>query len=377
VQGLRGDRFALVVKTHHCLVDGVSGVDIATVLFDASPDPPPEAEPDPWIPRPVPTDTQLLADAWVERSTMPSEMVRGLRAMVRGPQHALARAVGGLAAVTRFARAGGEAPTTPLNVRIGPHRRFTWVDADLETFKRIKNELDGTVNDVVLSVVTLAMRRFLRRRGEATQGLEPKAMVPFSVRAEAEAGALGNRVAAMWAPLPVGVDDPLECFDVVHSAMAELKSSGQAVGATVLTNLAGFAPPTIMSQAARLQARQRFFNLVVTNVPGPQFPLYLRGRRLLAMYPQVPLVQRQALGIAILSYDGGLQFGLLGDFDAMPDLDETAQGLAAAIEEMALAAGVETTAAQRAAAADRPPLGFEMPRTRGGRRTRESSHRPS
>jgi WS/DGAT/MGAT family acyltransferase len=382
VQGLQGGRFALVVKTHHCLVDGVSGVDIATVLFDSAPDASvvterERSEAEPWIPRPAPTDTQLLADAWLERSTMPSEMVRGLRAMVRGPQQALAQAAGGLAAVTRFARAGGGAPTTPLNVRIGPHRRFTWVDADLDTFKQIKDQLEGTVNDVVLTVVTLALRRFLRRRGEATEGLELKAMVPVSVRAEAEYGALGNRVAAMWAPLPVGVDDPSECFQLIHSAMAELKSSGQAVGATVLTNLAGFAPPTIMAQAARLQARQRFFNLVVTNVPGPQFPLYLLGRKLHAMYPQVPLVQRQALGIAILSYDGGLHFGLLGDFDAMPDLDETSQDLAAAIEELALAAGVETTAAQRAAAADRPPLGFEMPRTRGGGRTRASAGRSS
>ncbi len=145
-----------------------------------------------------------------------------------------------------------------------------------------------------------------------------KAMVPVSVRADVERGALGNRVAAMWAPLPVGVEDPAECYEQIRVAMDDLKHSGQAVGAQVLTNLAGFAPPTILSQAARLQARQRYFNLVVTNVPGPQFPLYLLGRRLRSLYPVVPLARRQALGIAVMSYNGHLGFGLLGDYDALP-----------------------------------------------------------
>jgi hypothetical protein len=161
----------------------------------------------------------------------------------------------------------------------------------------------------------------------------------------------------------VGIEDPVECFEFVHDAMGHLKSSGQAVGAGVLTNLTGFAPPTIMSQAARLSARQRFFNLVVTNVPGPQFPLYLMGRRMQAIYPQVPLAPRQALGIAIMSYDGGLFFGLVADFDAMPDIEETAGDLAASIDELASAAGVEAPP-RRTAMGGRPPLGFEMPKTR-------------
>jgi diacylglycerol O-acyltransferase len=163
------------------------------------------------------------------------------------------------------------------------------------------------------------------------------------------------------------VEDPAESFGVVHDAMARLKDSGQAVGARVLTDLSGFAPPTIMSQAARLQARQRFFNLVVTNVPGPQFPLYLMGRELRALHPQVPLAQRQVLGIAIMSYNGRLDFGLLGDFDAMPDLETMAADLEAAIAELSLAAGVEAPADEHDG---RPVLGFEMPRERGGARTR-------
>ena len=269
---------------------------------------------------------------------------------------------------------------------IGPHRRFTWVDGDLEVFKAIKNELDGTVNDVVLAGVSLALGRFLRRRGVDTDGLRLKAMVPVSVRAEAERGALGNRVAAMSAPLPVDCDDPVECFGIVHEAMGGLKESGQAVGAQVLTDLADFAPPTIMSQAARLQSRQRFYNLVVTNVPGPQFELYMLGRRLTAMYPQVPLTLNAALGIAIMSYYGRLNFGLLGDFDAMPDLEVIGRDLGAAIDELALAAGVvgggravtgapDEEKAEAKAGNGRPALGIDMPRGRPGARPR--SRRPA
>jgi diacylglycerol O-acyltransferase / wax synthase len=165
------------------------------------------------------------------------------------------------------------APATPFNVAIGPHRRYTWVDAELDRFKAIKNALGGTLNDVVLAAVALALGRFLRRRGEETDGLVLTAMVPVSVRADADRGALGNRVAAMWAPLPVGVQDAGEVLAEISEAMRGLKESGQAVGAQALTSLADFAPPTIMSQAARLQSRQRFFNLVVTNVPGPQITL--------------------------------------------------------------------------------------------------------
>ena len=189
---------------------------------------------------------------------------------------------------------------------IGPHRRYTWVDATVEEFKAVKNALGGTLNDVVLTTVALALGRWLRGRGVDTEGLVLKAMVPVSVRAEAERGALGNRVAAMWAPLPVGLENPLAVYAEVHVAMRGLKESGQAVGAQALTQLADFAPPTIMSQAARLQARQRYFNVVVTNVPGPQMPLYLLGRELLAIYPVVPLARNQALGIAIMSYNGRL-----------------------------------------------------------------------
>jgi WS/DGAT/MGAT family acyltransferase len=376
VSGLRGDRFAMIAKTHHALVDGISGVDITTVLFDTSPEPAPMPAPEPWIPGPEPSGAQLLADALLERSIVPGEIVRGLRALVRGPRQVLGKARDSLGAVGALAFAGG-APPSPLNVKIGPHRRFTWVDGDLDQVKAIKNELGGTVNDVVLAAVALALGRFLRGRGVDTEGMRLKAMVPVSVRADAERGALGNRVAAMSAPLPTDVEDPVECFEIVHEAMGGLKESGQAVGAQVLTDLADFAPPTIMSQAARLQARQRFFNLVVTNVPGPQFELFMLGRPLTALYPQVPLTVNAGLGIAIMSYCGRLNFGLLGDYDVMPDLEQVGEDLGAAVDELALAAGVlvgdkapkrgEGTKAEPRAGNGRPALGFDMPRGRPGR----------
>ena len=230
--------------------------------------------------------------------------------------------------------AGMAAPTTPFNVEIGPHRRLAFVRGDLGLLKQVKNEHGGTVNDVVLSVVAGALGNYLRARGHETEELELRAMVPVSVRAEEEHGALGNRISAMMAPLPVWSEDPVERLRLVTETMGDLKGSGQAVGAEILTKITDFAPPTIASQAARLQPAQRFFNLVVTNVPGPQFPLYVLGRKMEAIFPMVPLARRQALCIGIMSYNGTINFGLIGDYDAMADLDSFALDLEAATEEI-------------------------------------------
>jgi diacylglycerol O-acyltransferase len=351
VEGVDRGRFALLSKTHHALVDGISGVDIASVLFDAARDPEPPLDPPPaWVARPQPSSSELLGEALLERATVPAEALRGLRALTRAPRKAIQAA----ASMGALAWAGvTAAPSSRFNVDIGPHRRYTWVDAELDRFKAIKNGLGGTLNDAVLASVTLALGGYLRRKGEDTEGLVLKAMVPVSVRVDAERGALGNRVAAMYAPLPVGLTDPKEVFAEVHTAMGHLKQSGQAVSAQRLTEIADFAPTTIMTQAARVQARQRLFNLVVTNVPGPQVELFLLGRSLAGLYPVVPLAQRQALGIAIMSYNGRLGFGLLGDYDAMPDLEELGQDLERAIDALAVAADGKGTV-RRPARARKP-----------------------
>ena len=359
VDGVHDGRFALIAKSHHALVDGISAVDITTVLFDTAPDTPPPPRPRRvWSARPLPTGAQLLSDALVERAMHPRELARTARALVRAPREVARNARDSLEAMGALAFAGvTPAPPTPLNVRTGAHRRYTWVDAQLTELQGIKDSLGGTVNDAVLAVVAGALGRFLRHRGVDTRDLVLKALVPISVRAEADQGALGNEVAPMWVPLPVGVEDPVEQFGLIRDAVGETRASSQAIGARTLTELAGFASPTILSQAARLQQRQRSFNVAVTNVPGPQQPLYLLGRKLLALYPVLPLAGRQALGISVTSYDGKLGFGLLADYDAVPDLEFLADALRQSIDALSAGASVPRRAASgRRRAAAPPPV---------------------
>ena len=340
IEGLRGGRFALLSKTHHALIDGVSGIDIASVIFDTRRDAGPVRVPtETWAPKPLPTRAQLLADALRERATGPGHAVRGATAVLAGPRDLATRARGALIGLGALALAGLDpAPRTPFNRPIGPHRRFTWVDGSLAELRIVKEALGGTVNDVVLAAVAGALGAYMRRHGDETDGVLLKALVPVSVRIPSDNGALGNRVAAMRAPLPVGIRDPAERLAVITEAMAEAKRSGQVVGAQALTGLSGFASPTLVAHAARLQARQRLFNLVISNVPGPQTPLYLLGRRMRSIYPLVPLAANTALGVAVISYDGGLGFGLSADFDALRDLELLAGALRRAIAELVSAA---------------------------------------
>jgi diacylglycerol O-acyltransferase / wax synthase len=336
VQGLEGGRFALISKTHHALVDGISGVDIATVLFDLSPVPAePEADQERWTPAPEPSDVELVAE--------------GVAGLIRTPFGLAGRALGALQhpgetidRVREAAEGLGEvvwagmnpAPDVPLNVPIGPHRRVRWAQSRLADFKEIKNSLGGTVNDAVLAVVAGALRRWLHDRGVRTEGKELRALVPVSIRSEDERGSLGNRIAAMRGPLPVYVDDPVERLRVVQHGMGELKESKQALGAEVIAGLTDFAPPTLLAQASRLNFSTRLFNLIVTNVPGPQFPLYLLGREMKEIVPIAFLPENHALAIAIMSYNGGIDFGLLADYDAMPDLDAFADHLEESLAEL-------------------------------------------
>jgi len=330
IEGLEDDRFALISKTHHSLIDGIAGIDLATVLFDLSPTPPPlRSSGRAWQPHSEPGTAELVATGLRGALHAGIELVEAALDALAHPEHALARAREAAEGIGEIVWAGlNPAPETPLNVPIGPHRRFVGVDSQLEDFKVVKNAFGGTVNDVVLAVVAGALRSFLISRGVRTEGMELRALVPVSVRAEAEHHQGGNRIVVMRGPLPVYIADPIQRLRFVSNAMDGLKESKQALGAEVIAGVQNFAPPTILAQASRLNFSTRLFNLLVTNVPGPQFPLYVLGREMLEAYPVAFLPENHGLAIAIMSYNGQMNFGLLGDFDALPDIDSIGKDIA-------------------------------------------------
>jgi diacylglycerol O-acyltransferase / wax synthase len=349
VEGLEDGRFALINKVHHCLVDGVSGVDLTAVLFDLDREPAerPVAQDD-WVPAPEPSEAEIVAEGVRDLVKAPFGLARAASDVVRRPGAALGR--------TREVAEGlGEVawgivnspPQTPLNVKLGPHRRVRWLSAPLDELKAIKNGLGGTVNDVFLALVSGALRRWLLARGLRVEGTELRGCVPVSVRAEDEQGQLGNKITMMACPLPVYADEPAKRFEIVSDAMQGLKHSKQALGAEVIAGLQEFAPPTVFARASRLNFSSRVYNLLVTNVPGPQFPLYLLGRELQELVPVPFLAPEKALAVAIMSYNGRVDIGLMGDYDAMPDLDDFAAYLDEELGALAEAAGIAPKGAAR------------------------------
>ena len=329
VEGLADGRFALISKTHHAMIDGISGVDLATVMFDVQPVPQRvEHTGVPWTAARPPAGVDLLAAGARDLVRSGLRVATSAIGALTHPDRAVGAAVEAAEGLGEVVWAGlNPAPATPLNVEIGPHRRLVGARARLQDFKLVKSMFSTTVNDVVLAVVTGALRDWLRSRGVRTEGLELRALVPVSIRAEHEHGTLGNRIAAMRGPLPVYIDDPLTRLRTVKEAMDGLKESKQAVGAEVLASVQNFAPPTILAQASRLNFSTRLFNLIVTNVPGPQFPLYAYGREMQEIFPVAFLPKNHALAVAIMSYNGAVNIGLLGDLDAVPDIGVIAEGI--------------------------------------------------
>ena len=360
VEGLEDGQFALLSKTHHSLVDGVSGVDLATVLFDIERNPaPPAADLEPWQPKPEPSSAELaVAGLRGMLGAAAGIATRGLSAAAN-PSAAVERARDVAEGVGEIAWAMlNPAPDTPLNVEIGPHRRYAVVRQELADYKKVKDALGGTVNDVVLTVVSGALAKWLRSRGIRTEGLELRALVPVSVRRHDDRGSLGNKLTVMRGPLPVYISDPVARLKFVKKAMDGLKESKQAVGAATLAAVNEMAPPTILAQASRLNFSTRLFNLIVTNIPGPQFPLYVLGRQVEDLFPVAFLPRDHALAVAIMSYNGGIDYGLLADFDALPDIDLIAEGIEETLRELLLAAegkphDAQAKAAAAAARADR------------------------
>jgi WS/DGAT/MGAT family acyltransferase len=337
VEGLSDGRFAIITKTHHAMVDGISAIDIGTLILDTSATPR-EIPDDGWIPRREPSSVSLAVNAVsdsLRRPTQVIDTVRGELADVRAVGARVAGAATGLLAAARTSLRA--APESPLNATIGEQRRYGMAATDLDDYKRVRKSHGGTVNDVVLATVAGALRVWLLTRGESvTSATTVRAMVPVSVRSDDQVGTWGNRVSAIFVDLPVGEPSPKIRLHQVSYAMKAHKESGQSVAADAIVALSGFAPPTIHSAAARLASSfsRRLFNVVVTNVPGPQFSLYAAGAPMLECYPVVPLSKGQAVSVGLTSYNGGVYYGLNADRDAMPDVDVLAQCIEESLAEL-------------------------------------------
>jgi WS/DGAT/MGAT family acyltransferase len=339
VEGLERGRHAYISKTHHALVDGVAAVDVGTIILDASPEG---------------TEMEVTEERWEPDEPSPELLfVRDASDRIRAPLRAARKAARGALTMPRstagrvmrtaegFAKLAASGPTAPrtfLNEEIGRDRRLAYVPTELELLKSIRGDSGATVNDVILSVAGGGLRRLFERRGaEVPEHLV--ALVPMSVRRPDEDLELGNRIATLLVRLPIAEVDAMARLERIHAETARLKASEQARAASLIIEATGWTPPTINRVLAGAISRPLAFNLVVSNVPGPQMPFYLLGRKLEAIYPFVPLSpQNHALSIGVLSYDGGVFFGLTGDRDLLSDLELFAADLEAALAEQAAAA---------------------------------------
>jgi WS/DGAT/MGAT family acyltransferase len=341
VEGLAENRFAVISKTHHCMVDGVRTADLLTSSMQLSPDAPTVPEPRPWRARPAPGAAALALGEARRRAQGGLAALRAARDAAAHPLRtldSLRDAAGGISET--LAASAHRTSATLLNTEIGPHRRFDWIRYELGQVKEVKNRLGGTVNDVVLANASGGLRRFLAEHGEDVAKLDFRAMVPVNLRSQDDSGAWGNRVATLAVDLPLDEPDPRRRLERVIETTRAVKGSKQVRGMTVMQELSEWGLGPLFVQLARQTALTRPFNVVVTNVPGPQVPGYLLGAPLRAAYPLVPLYKNQALGIALFSYDGGLFWGLNADWDALPDLHRLVEALAVDFEELRKAAGI-------------------------------------
>jgi WS/DGAT/MGAT family acyltransferase len=334
VESLGSGRHAYISKTHHALVDGVSAVDVGTIMLDPNPEgtemPVPEERWDPDVPSPE----LLFVRAATERIRTPLRTARrAAQSALSMPRETAGRVMRTAEGFAGLAAGGPVAPRTFLNQEIGRDRRVAFVKTELDAVKRARVDTGATVNDVILSVATGGLRRLFKRRGEPVpEGLV--ALVPMSIRRSDEHLELGNRIATLMVSLPLSESDPIERLRTVHEETTRVKESEQARAASLVIEATGWTPPTINRVLADVLARPLSWNLVVSNVPGPQMPFYLLGRRMLEVYPVVPLSpQNHALAIGVVSYEGGVYFGVTGDRDLFADIDDVAADLEAALAE--------------------------------------------
>jgi WS/DGAT/MGAT family acyltransferase len=337
-EGLAGNRFAIISKMHHCMLDGQAGADLAHILLSLSPQPEP-SEPMAYMPRPSPTGMELFRDSLSQRFAMPLRALAGLRQLPRLTAEARADLWMRARALTELLGwAVAPASETPLNGRVGPHRRFDYLVTPLADVKRVAKKIGCSVNDVVLAVVTGAVRDFLVRRRVRPEQVDFRVSAPVSMRRDEQRGEMGNHVSSWIVRLPIDEAEPLVQLERVHAATEELKRSRQALGVETMMAVAEWTPSVLLSLGAR--AASGPINMIVTNVPGPQVPLYLLGCRLLEVFPQVPLMQTTGIGVALFSFDGKLCWGFNGDYEMVPDLRYFVRAIEISLARLAAAAGV-------------------------------------
>ncbi|WP_370950195.1 wax ester/triacylglycerol synthase family O-acyltransferase [Amycolatopsis sp. cg5] len=332
VEGLEGGRWALISKVHHCMIDGVAGTDLMQMLLDFRPDATEIGEVTEWKPEPAPSTLDLVGSGLKDAVTTPVKhlsAIPGLARRLRSSSELLdvGRALAGSLPGT-VKRLTTRAATS-LNGPIGPHRRWVWAKADLAEIKQIRKVTGGTVNDVILTAISGGFRDLLEKRGELTDGMVVRTMVPVSMRSKDEHNKLNNRVSAVLVNLPVSEADPLKRLAAVRAQMDDLKGSRQAAGADVITGLGDFAAPTLLALGSRTAMRfpQQLLQTVTTNVPGPRVPLYFLGRPMTEMYPYVPIASTLRISIGIFSYLDQITFGVNADFDGVPDVQLLADGI--------------------------------------------------
>jgi len=335
VEGLEGDRWAMLSKTHHCMVDGVSGSDLLSVLLDEAPDVqhPPSR---PWSPEPRPSVRSLLLGSLADGFRQPRENLRTIGNALRAPGRLLNDLADLTDGLSTFRDLAKDEVESSLNGPIGPHRRWDWARTTFADVKKIRQAHGATLNDVVLSAITQGFRSLMLSRDEPVEGLNVRTLVPVSVRREDERGSLANHVAAMFADLPMDIEDPVECLASIRTEMENLKEHHQAIATNTLNSLTGFSPPALLALGARLFAglEQHTVQTVTTNVPGPRHTLYAAGRQMLTAHPYVPLAGSVRIGVAIFSYAGQITFGITGDYESAPDIDVLASGIEKGIADL-------------------------------------------
>jgi diacylglycerol O-acyltransferase len=350
VEGLEGDRFAMITKIHHCMIDGASGIDLAYIQMSTSPEVRDLDAPPAFHPRPAPSRFELWRGEVARQIGIPFDVVRDFRQFTSNAEDLGQELLTRAKAVVNTLGMGTSADDTPMNGRVGPHRRFDWLSCRVDDLKAVRRAWSCTINDVVLTIVTGAVREYLQSRRVDPASIEFRVSAPVSTRKEQERGKLGNKVSSWIIPLPIGLATPREQLDAIHALTRELKDSRQALGVELMMQVAEWTPSVLLSLGARAMSGP--INTIVTNVPGPQVPLYFHGARVREIYPMVPLMEGMGLGIAVTSYAGTMNFGFNADPDIVPDLASFTAMIGRALERIAAEAGVALS--QPATAAPAP-----------------------